>query len=158
VKTGDHVSVVLDCVTEEIDGRLVARVFVRLVDAPPGGGRAPLPPELPGARRNVVNRWLGVADDQTGYAAFGIDCGPAPAADDPMPVFVIKGKDQLAPDAVAAYQNACVKHGLSEQAKQASLALDEIARWQTRHPELVKAPDHKHVPASSERHRKGYTS
>lgn len=67
---------------------------------------------------------------------------------DPMPVFTIQGTDQLAPDAVAAYQNLCVQAGLSDQANQVWLALGEIARWQSRHPDLVKLPDHKHVPVT----------
>ena len=70
-----------------------------------------------------------------------------PAEGDPMPVFVIKGKDVLAPDAIAAYQNACAARGLNEQARQVWLALGEVAGWQSRHPDLVKLPDHPHVPA-----------
>ena len=65
---------------------------------------------------------------------------------DPMPVFVLKGKDLLAPDAIAAYQNACAARGLDEQARQVWLALGEIAGWQSRNPGLVKLPDHPHVP------------
>jgi hypothetical protein len=67
---------------------------------------------------------------------------------DPMPVFVVKGKDLLAPDAIAAYQNACAERGLNEQARQVWLALGEVAGWQSRHPELVKLPDHPHVPVA----------
>lgn len=72
-----------------------------------------------------------------------------PVGGDPMPVFVIKGKDLLAPDAIAAYQNACVARGLNEQAQQVWLALREVAGWQSRNPELVKLPDHQHVPVGS---------
>ena len=71
-----------------------------------------------------------------------------PTGDDPMPVFKLLGKDQLAPDAVAAYHNLCVAAGLGDQANQVWLALGEIAQWQTQHPDLVKLPDHKHVPVT----------
>ena len=77
MRTGDRVDAVLECVTEEKDGRVLARVFVRLVDAPPSEGGARPPAPLPGAQRNIVQRWLGVPDEQTGFAAFAIDCGPA---------------------------------------------------------------------------------
>lgn len=74
---------------------------------------------------------------------------PRPEGDDPMPVFVIKAKDQLAPAAVNAYRAACTLHGLSEQAEQADLARIEIIDWQHRHPETVQLPDHQHVPAQT---------
>jgi hypothetical protein len=74
--SGDRVDVVLDCVTDVRDGRVMARVFVRLIDAPAGEGGSLPPPVFPDGQRNVVSRWLGRADDQTGFAAFGIDCGP----------------------------------------------------------------------------------
>jgi hypothetical protein len=73
--------------------------------------------------------------------------GPPEAADDPMPVFVIKAKDGLAPRAVNAYLDLCEDGGLGAQAAQVALALDEIVEWRCRHPDLVKTPDHKHVPA-----------
>jgi hypothetical protein len=66
---------------------------------------------------------------------------------DPMPVFVIKGKDRLASEAVAAYSKLCLDDGLDEQWAEVEVALAEIIVWQQRHPELVKTPDHKHVPA-----------
>lgn len=78
MRTGDRVDVVLDCVTEEEDGRQVARVLVRLVDAPAGAGGAVPPPPIDGARRNVVQRWLGL-DGRSFVAAFAIDVGPDPA-------------------------------------------------------------------------------
>jgi hypothetical protein len=85
MRPGDRVDVTLDCVIEERDGRQVARVFVRLVDAPAGeGGKRPPAPH-PGARRNVVQRWFGVSNDQTLTAAFAIDLGAvetAPTADE----------------------------------------------------------------------------
>lgn len=66
----------------------------------------------------------------------------------PMPVFPILAKDLLAVDAVAAYQALCLKHGRAEQAAQVQLALDEMDAWQAAHPDLVKWPDHDHVPAA----------
>ncbi len=72
---GDRVDVVLDCVPEVRDGREVARVFVRLVDAPASEGGARPPEPFPGATRNVVQGWLGVPSDQQGFAAFAIDLG-----------------------------------------------------------------------------------
>lgn len=70
-----------------------------------------------------------------------------PAPDDPMPVFVVKGKDRLAPSAVDAYFTLCLAQGLGTQAAEVADAAREIREWQSRHPELVKIPDHKHVPA-----------
>lgn len=66
---------------------------------------------------------------------------------DPMPVFVIKGKDLLASPAVDAYRDLCSAYGLHEQADQVRAAADEIRTWQDRHIDQVKAPDHIHVPA-----------
>lgn len=68
---------------------------------------------------------------------------------DPMPVFVLKGKDALAPGIVDAYRRECRRHGLFAQAAEVELAFAEMADWQSRHPELVKLPDHAHVPASA---------
>lgn len=68
---------------------------------------------------------------------------------DPMPVFVIKGKDRLAADAVVAYYELCVAHGLSDQAGHVADAAREIRDWQARHPDLVETPDHPHVPATA---------
>lgn len=73
-----------------------------------------------------------------------------PVGDDPMPAFVIKGKDQLAPHAVLAYARLCHQAGLNDQAEQVMDAEQEITDWQERHPELVKEPDHQHVPARSQ--------
>ncbi len=69
-----------------------------------------------------------------------------PAGDDPMPVVVIKGKDRLAPGAVAAYGDLCAAEHLVHQSGQVDAALAEIRAWQRRHPDLVKTPDHEHVP------------
>lgn len=69
---------------------------------------------------------------------------------DPMPVFVLKGKDALAPGTIAYYGRECGKHhGLHEQAEQVELAYQEMAGWQRRNPDLVALPDHKHVPVTA---------
>lgn len=69
--------------------------------------------------------------------------------EDPMPVFVLKGKDALAPGVVDYYRRECVRHGLAEQAEQVELAFREMAAWQQRNPDKVKLPDHKHVAANT---------
>lgn len=69
---------------------------------------------------------------------------------DLMPVFVIKGKDWLAPDAVDAYRRLCLDSGLPEQAVQVALAGEEIRGWQRRHPDRVRVPSHEHVPVGGE--------
>lgn len=73
--------------------------------------------------------------------------GPeAPVEAEPMPVFVIKGKDSLAPAAVDAYFTLCLAQGLTGQAAEVADAAREIREWQARNPHLVKAPNHPHVP------------
>lgn len=67
---------------------------------------------------------------------------------DPMPVFVIKGKDQLAGKTIDWYRTYCEDEGLTEQAAQVADAAAEIRAWQARHPGLVKLPDHRHVAAA----------
>ena len=67
--------------------------------------------------------------------------------EDPMPVFVLKAKDVLAPGTVNAYRLECLRHGLDEQAAEVEKAFREMAAWQQRHPEELKLPDHKHTPA-----------
>lgn len=69
-----------------------------------------------------------------------------PVSPDPMPVFVIKGKDRLAPAAVDAYFTLCLAQGLPEQAAEVADAAREIREWQDRNPDLVKTPNHPHVP------------
>lgn len=70
------------------------------------------------------------------------------AMPDPMPVFPLLGNDQLAPAAVNAYRTACALNNLTDQVHQVDLALAEMVDWQLRHPDLVKLPDHEHVPAA----------
>ncbi len=62
-------------------------------------------------------------------------------SDDPMPVFIIKAKDNLAPRAIAAYVNSLYDAGLSMQAKHAIAALQEVNDWRERNPDLCKWPD-----------------
>lgn len=63
-----------------------------------------------------------------------------------MPVFTIKAKDTLAPDAVAAYRDLCEENGLYGQASEVQLALNEIELWQQDHQDEVRLPHHLHVP------------
>ncbi len=66
------------------------------------------------------------------------------------PVFVIRGKDQLAPATIDAYRQFCVDHGLAGQVIEVTRAYVEIRGWQRRHPGRVKLPDHKHVPVGGD--------
>jgi hypothetical protein len=71
-----------------------------------------------------------------------------PVDEDPMPVFVIKGKDRLALAAVHSYFLLCLGRGLTSQAAEVSAAEREILEWQGRHRDQVKSPDHLHVPVT----------
>lgn len=73
---------------------------------------------------------------------------PTESNTDPEPVFTIRARDLLAYDVVYFYGLQCRWKSLHHQAEQVRRALDEIAAWQRRHPDLIKAPDHDHVPAS----------
>jgi hypothetical protein len=68
-----------------------------------------------------------------------------PADADPMPVFVLKGQDLLALEAIKAYRRACWDVGWDDQASQVSEAILEMLEWQKRNPDKMKRPDHKHV-------------
>lgn len=63
-----------------------------------------------------------------------------------MPVFTIKAKDVLSIVTVEHYIDECEKLGLTYQAEQCRLALNEIKRWRNENAELVKVPNHEHVP------------
>jgi hypothetical protein len=65
-----------------------------------------------------------------------------------MPVFTIQGKDVLAVLAVEAYEDLCIENGWHEQAAEVRKAKTEIQLWQENNPDLVKRPDHPHVPVS----------
>jgi len=67
---------------------------------------------------------------------------------DPMPVFVIKGKDLLALGAIAMYRQLCLANGLTRQAAEVDRAYAEVEGWQARNPDVVWMPDHVHVPAA----------
>lgn len=68
--------------------------------------------------------------------------------DDPMPVFVLKAKDQFAFAVVVIYRETCKANGLHEQAAEVDKALAEMKAWRDRNRELVKLPYHKHVPVA----------
>lgn len=71
----------------------------------------------------------------------------AEPATDPMPVFVIKAKDNNAAPPIGRYIDDLRSRGMYGQAEEAQEALDEINAWRHRNPALCKWPDHKHVPA-----------
>ena len=73
---------------------------------------------------------------------------PKVAVDDPMPVFTIKAQDALAGHALMAYLVACNEFGLTEQAEQVQLAIQEFIDWQRRNQNRIKYPDHTHIPAT----------
>lgn len=68
---------------------------------------------------------------------------------DPMPVFVIKAKDNLALEAIWHYREKCLAAGLTDQALQVRKAYREVLEWRKRHSDHCQMPDHPHVPASS---------
>lgn len=88
-----------------------------------------------------------MSDTESRVTGTASPAGDGPA-DDPMPVFVLKAKDNFAPEAVHAYRRYTGAAGLFAQAEQTTLALDEIIAWRRRHPELCKDPDHEHVPTT----------
>ena len=63
-----------------------------------------------------------------------------------LPVFVIKAKDALAVLALRGYQRECQEHGLANQAVEVEKAIGEIHEWQRDNIDLIKLPDHAHVP------------
>jgi hypothetical protein len=89
---------------------------------------------------------IGAGDEAIRAGLAAADVAPT---EDPMPVFVIKGKDALAPDTVQAYFTLCLAQGLTRQAAEVADAAREIREWQARNPDLVKTPDHPHVPVSA---------
>jgi hypothetical protein len=66
---------------------------------------------------------------------------------DPMPVFVLRGRDGMTIKTLECYREYCADEGLDDQADQVHEAINEITEWQQRNPGLVKLPDHAHVPA-----------
>lgn len=67
-----------------------------------------------------------------------------------MPVFPLKGQDALALETIVFYRDRCRAHGLTEQANQVQLAIDEMLAWQMDNPGWTRLPDHQHSPAGSE--------
>lgn len=65
---------------------------------------------------------------------------------DKMPVFTILAKDKLALRTLAAYHLFCIEVGLMDQAIEVALAMREMHLWKEANPDLMKMPDHKHVP------------
>lgn len=65
----------------------------------------------------------------------------------PMPVFVIKARDDLAVATIEFYAGLCTAAGLDEQREQVGRALDEIRAWRAANPDECRLPDHDHVPA-----------
>ena len=65
----------------------------------------------------------------------------------PMPVFVLKARDNLAPGAVANYAILCEAAGLDDQAREVRKALAEMVNWRDEHRDLCKWPGHAHVAA-----------
>lgn len=68
--------------------------------------------------------------------------------DDPMPVFVLKAKDNLTPEIVLDYGSRCSELGWHDQANEVIKAYNEIVAWRSRNPDLCKNPDHEHVPVT----------
>ena len=62
------------------------------------------------------------------------------------PQFPIIATDRFAIKTIDDYRRLCLAHGLREQADQVLLAIEEFSEWTKLNPELVKLPDHKHVP------------
>lgn len=65
-----------------------------------------------------------------------------------MPTFTIKGKDILALPVIKNYMQMCIVLRLHDQANEVRDAIREIHEWQDANRDLVKVPDHKHVPVS----------
>jgi len=65
----------------------------------------------------------------------------------PMPVFVIKAKDNLALPVMRDYWRRCLDSGLREQANEVQKAIAEVLDWRQAHRDQCQDPDHKHVPA-----------
>lgn len=70
---------------------------------------------------------------------------------DPMPVFVLHGKDRLAIETIKFYRNLCIVNGLYDQMREVEKALDEMYEWVERNPDQMKFPDHEHIGAGDPR-------
>lgn len=63
-----------------------------------------------------------------------------------MPVFTIKAKDAFAIPMLKKYHEMCRDFGLYDQADEVTDAINEIWKWREENADLVKLPNHKHVP------------
>jgi hypothetical protein len=58
------------------------------------------------------------------------------------PVFVIRGRDMSAPDAIDAYASAAALHGADDELVSVVHERAEAMReWQRQHPDSLKVPD-----------------
>ena len=63
-----------------------------------------------------------------------------------MPVFTIKAKDRLALSALIAYRELCRAANLFDQTLEVGSAINEMRAWRDANPDMIKDPDHNHVP------------
>ena len=58
------------------------------------------------------------------------------------PVFVLCGRDKLAPSVIREWAAQAAKHGAPHSKTATAIVIaDNMERWQEEHPELVKVPD-----------------
>lgn len=59
------------------------------------------------------------------------------------PIFILRGQDVIAPDAIRAYARKCKLMGFVSQrfTSQVEVCADEMASWQGANRERVKTPD-----------------
>lgn len=57
------------------------------------------------------------------------------------PLFLLRGQDQLALNAVWHYYETCKKMGQLQHAEAVYMVWLQMAQWQQEHPERVKLPD-----------------
>lgn len=106
--------------------------------------------EIPGAAEVLLHGALG--DEDPGSAERAVSLAMklldqrVIAAD--VPIFIVKGTDNLALAAMNYYAQLCRSNGLFSQAKEVEKAIDEMADWQRGNQDRVKQPHHKHVPVS----------
>lgn len=63
------------------------------------------------------------------------------ALEDDEPFFLIRGKDLLAPHAVAAYAELLRKVGQDGQAEHVEAIAVRMLEWAAKYPDLMKVPD-----------------
>ncbi len=57
------------------------------------------------------------------------------------PIFVIRAKDRLAPQALLEYAQLMMKSGNAAAAEEIFDFIKEVIAWQNENPDLVKEPD-----------------